>query len=249
VEASENPDVSMEDIGTLIESDVAMCAKVLQLVNSAFFGLGRSISSVREAVVYLGMAPLRSLVLSAGTFRAFLPAHPIEGFSVEALEARAMLVARVASEMLPGKQDSAEAFTAGMLHDVGTLMFAAQRPEELASLLAAARDEERPLYVLERERLGVTHAEVGAYLLSLWRLPPRIVDAVAHHHEPDRREPHGLDPGAAVYIADRLIAEQHEERPIEALDEAYLAELGVAGRLDEWRRFAAAAVADAAIAA
>jgi len=245
VAASEDPDVTMEDIGRLIESDVAMCAKVLQLVNSAFFGLGRSISSVREAVIYLGMAPLRSLVLSAGTFRAFSPAHPIEGFSVEELEAHAMLVARVAAEMLPGKQDSAEAFTAGMLHDVGTLMFAAQRPEELGRLLAAARDEGRPLHALEREHLGVTHAEVGAYLLSLWRLPPRIVEAVSHHHEPDRREPHGLDPGAAVYIADQLIGEQHADNAGETLDEAYIAELGVTDRLEEWRRFAAESVADA----
>lgn len=252
VEASENPDVRMDDIGTLVESDVAMCAKVLQLVNSSFFGLGRTIASAREAVIYLGIAPLRALVVSAGTFRAFAPAHPIEGFSVDALEAHSTLVARVASEVMPGRQEAAEAFTAGILHDVGTLMFATQRPEELASLLAAAREQQRPLHVLEREELGVTHAEVGAYLLSLWRLPPRIVEAVAHHHTPTLRASHELDPGAAVYIADRLVAElegtHSVEGPAEALDEAYIAELGVTDRIDEWRRFAASSVPLAATA-
>jgi HD-like signal output (HDOD) protein/ActR/RegA family two-component response regulator len=253
VEVSADPETTMDDIGALVESDIAMCAKVLQLVNSAFFGLGRRISSAREAVTYLGLAPLRALVLSAGAFRAFTPAHPIEGFSVEALEAHSSLVARTASAMLPSRHKAAEAFTAGMLHDVGKLILAMQRPDELATVIAAAHDEGRPLHILEHERLGVTHAEVGAYLLSLWRLPAPIVEAVAHHHTPYVREAAGLDPGAAVYIADRLVAEHETAAHLHAgtrepVDEGYLAELGVLDRLDAWRQLAAERVgaADAA---
>jgi hypothetical protein len=129
-----------------------------------------------------------------------------------------------------------------MLHDVGKLILAAHRPDELAALLAAAGTSGRPLHAIERERTGVTHAEIGAYLLTLWGLPPRIIEAVAHHHAPTRLETTELDPVAAVHIANLLIAEQQNRsgnRTSETLDEDYIAALGVAGRLGEWRTLAA----------
>jgi hypothetical protein len=100
----------------------------------------------REAVVYLGISPLRAIVLSAGAFRAFTPSRPIDGFSVDALELHSACVARLAGQPLPGKREAEEAFTAGMLHDVGKLILAAHHPDELAALLAAARDSARPLH-------------------------------------------------------------------------------------------------------
>jgi putative nucleotidyltransferase with HDIG domain len=242
VVASADPEVSMHDIGALVETDIAMSAKVLQLVNSSFFGLGRRIASAREAVVYLGIAPLRAIVLSAGAFRAFTPSRPIDGFSVDALELHSACVARLAGQLLPGKREAEEAFTAGMLHDVGKLILAAHHPDELAALLAAARDSARPLHAIEQERDGVTHAEIGAYLLTLWGLPRQIIEAVAHHHAPTRLETTELDPVAAVHIANLLIAEQQNRsgnRTSETLDEDYIAALGVAGRLGEWRTLAA----------
>lgn len=248
VAASSNPEISMHDIGALIASDIAMSAKVLQLVNSSFFGLGRRISSAREAVVYLGIAPLRALVLSAGAFRAFAPARPIDGFSVDALENHSACVAVLAGKLLPDKRDAENAFTAGMLHDVGKLLLAVHRPDELSSLLADARDSARPLHAVEQERIGVTHAEIGAYLLSLWGLPHQIVEAVAHHHAPSRVGVTELDPVAAVHIANLLVGEQAPSSAddiYEGLDEDYLAGLGVADRLDSWRELASGQTADA----
>ncbi|MGH2945979.1 MAG: HDOD domain-containing protein [Solirubrobacteraceae bacterium] len=242
VEATANHDTSVADIGALVESDIAMCARVLQLVNSSFFGLGRRISSAREAVTYLGMAPLRALVLTAGAFRAFTPDRPIEGFSVEELETHSARVARLGAELLPDRRDAEDALTAGMLHDLGKLLLAAHRPDELALLLAAARESGRPLHTLEHDRNGVTHAEIGAYLLALWGLPHPIVEAVAHHHAPHRLGTEKLDPPAAVHIADMLITEQEQiarSGASEALDEDYLNRLGVAGRLPAWRALAA----------
>jgi putative nucleotidyltransferase with HDIG domain len=242
VQASADPEFSMSDVGALVESDIAMSAKVLQLVNSSFFGLGRRIPSAREAVSYLGMAPLRALVLSAGAFRAFAPSRPIPGFSVEALETHSTLVARLARDLLPDRRAAEEAFTAGMLHDVGKLLLAAHRPDELASLLAAARDSGRPLHAIERERSGATHAEIGAYLLTLWGLPHPIVEAVAHHHAPTRLDHTELDPVAAVHIANLLISEQQADQSGDAaaeLDQDYLAALGVTDRLGSWRTRAA----------
>jgi putative nucleotidyltransferase with HDIG domain len=250
VDTLSDPEISMDDVGALVESDIAMCAKVLQLVNSSFFGLGRRISSAREAVVYLGIAPLRALVLSAGAFRAFAPARPLEGFSVDALQTHSALVARVAAELLPHPDQAADAFTAGLLHDVGKLVLAAHRPDELASLLGAARESGRPLHAIERERAGVTHAEIGAYLLTLWGLPQPIVEAVAHHHAPTRLGVVTLGPLAAVHIANLLVAEQQRHDsgagPSQTLDQDYLVALGVADRLHAWKQLAAERVRTAA---
>lgn len=239
VDTLADPEASMEDIGALVESDIAMCAKVLQLVNSSFFGLGRRICSARQAVGYLGIAPLRALVLSAGAFRAFAPSQPIEGFCVDALERHSTLVARIAAELLPDRHQAAEAFTAGLLHDVGKLVLAAHQPDQLALLLARARELGQPLHVVEREHGGVTHAEIGAYLLNLWGLPHAIVEAVAHHHAPSRLESSDLDPVAAVHIANALVnAHEHDPAP-EPLDPDYLARLGVTDRLDAWETLVA----------
>jgi putative nucleotidyltransferase with HDIG domain len=238
-----DPDVAVEDVVALIETDIAMAAKLLQVVNSSFFGLGRRITSLREAVVYLGMAPLRALALAAGAFRAFDSTGEIEGFSVEALEAHSVLVARLASQLLPDRREAEDAFAAGILHDIGKLVLAAYEPEQLAGMLAAARESARPLHAVERDHMGATHAEIGAYLLTVWGLPYRIVEAVAHHHAPSRLAGATFDAAAAVYIANLLVAEQ--ERLGDGtgsgvvFDEAYLAELGVAGQLDSWRRLAA----------
>ena len=188
------------------------------------------------------MAPLRALVLSAGAFRAFAPGRPIEGFSVEALETHSARVARLAAELLPDRSDAEDAFTAGMLHDLGKLLLASHRPDELALVLAAARESGRPLHALEYERTGVSHAEIGAYLLTLWGLPHPIVHAVAHHHAPDRLDTDRLDPPAAVHIADLLVTEQEHGSgggAAEAPDEGYLARLGVAEQLPAWRALAA----------
>jgi putative nucleotidyltransferase with HDIG domain len=239
VEATADLDTSVQEIGALVESDVAMCAKVLQLVNSSFFGLSRRVTTAREAVVYLGLAPLRALVVSAGAFRAFSPDRPIDGFSLDALKTHSTRVARLASELVPGRPDADEAFTAGMLHDVGKLLLAAQRPDELAELTAAARDEAVPLHVVEQARTGVTHAEIGAYLLSLWGLPYRIVEAVAHHHAPGRLGDPTLDVTAAVHVADALVREQEGDERADLVDRDYLMRLGAGDDVERWRALAA----------
>jgi HD-like signal output (HDOD) protein len=240
-----DPDTSMADVAQLIEQDIAMSAKCLQLVNSAFFGLGRRITSVQQAVSYLGTDMLKALVFTAEVFRAFQPPQNAAGFDLEVLQSHSLLVARLATKMLAGQQAAEEAFIAGMLHDVGKLIVVTRLTEQAVAIAELAAQTGQPWHLLEEEVLGVTHAEIGAYLLGLWGLPRQTVEAVACHHAPTRLPHAEFDLLTAVYVADVLIDEQtvaREDAGAERsgpLDDEYLATLGVADQVPAWRALAA----------
>jgi HD-like signal output (HDOD) protein len=234
-------DVPLRAVARIVEQDVGMCAKVLRLVNSGFFGLPRRVTSIEGAIGLLGTNTLKNLVLSAELFGTEDAGAGVPGLPITALQRHALLAAGIARRLLTDAHAAEDAFMAGMLHDVGVLVLMSRRPEHLGRLLAAAREANRPLHEVEREREGVTHAEVGAYLLGLWGLPYRIVEAVAHHHEPARVEREDFDVLGAVHVANGLAHEQAGgwTGGASALDLAYLARAGVAERLAEWRALAA----------
>ncbi len=232
-------DASAEDAARLVERDMAMTAKVLQLANSAYFCRRNPVSKVRDAVAYLGLEALRALALSAETFRQFRVDPPIPGFSIDALELHSCRVARLANLISQDTCGSDEAFAAGLLHDVGLLVMAAEQRDALAETIAISQREGRPAHEIERERHGVTHAEVGAHLLALWGLPPSVTDAVAEHHDlPAVGAP--FDGAAVVYVANALVRER--ERRINGQSsagvDAYVQSAGLASRLSHWRELA-----------
>lgn len=239
-----------EQVARVVEADPSMCAKVLQLANSAFIGLGREITSIEEAVAYLGTNMLKNLTL---VVKVFYPHRGADLALLDRLQSHALLVGAIARRIAGDDKRLAEdAFIAGVLHDIGKLLLASERPLEFERLVQRARCEGRPFFAVEREDAGVTHAEIGAYLLGLWGLPYPIVEAVANHHVPIRVRPHcGLDPLAAAHVANLLAHEQAaksgEGVASLPLDDEYLRSLGLLERIAEWREMAAslaAAVAD-----
>jgi HD-like signal output (HDOD) protein len=233
--------VNASQIATVLERDIAMSAKVLQLANSAYFGRRHPVSSLRDAVTLLGHEILRAIALSAEVFQKFrIPA--IAGFSLEGVQHRSLQVGRLAHKLSKGHPDADDAFSAGLLLNVGLLVLAAQEPEYLAEVLLAAKDEARPVHEVERERHGITHAEIGAHLLALWGLPHTIVEAVAHHHHPLRSPVPAYDAVAVAHIADALVADSdagpRHEAGISRIDIDYLERIGVADRVPEWQRLA-----------
>ena len=234
------------DAAAIIERDIAMSAKVLALVNSAWFGLRRRVADVRSAAVYLGLTTLRGLVLSAHAFEGLAPARRIEGFDLDAVQRHCLHVAQVARRLLPHGEQRDDAFTAALLHDVGLLVLATQERDYFAMVLERARREQRPLFEIEQEERGVTHAEVGGQLLGLWGLADGIVEAVAYHHHPQTVPQPQLDAVAAVSIANALVHECDEDAgqcAVSTLDEQYVAELGLTGQIAGWREIAAQVVA------
>jgi HD-like signal output (HDOD) protein/ActR/RegA family two-component response regulator len=245
--ALENPDIPLGEIGRIVEHDVAITAKLMQLVNSAFFCLPYRVTSVRGAVSYLGLDTLKQLVLSIELFRMMQPRQAVAGFSLTEFEAQSHLTARIAARLPAAESVVAAGVVASVLHDAGMLVLAARLPREFEKALAAARTGQRPLHVVEMEQMGTTHAEIGAYLLGLWGLSGAVVDAVCRHHRPQLPEggAAGLDVLAITHVADGLAWEATRHKTGEAppagyelLNHEYLARLGVAAELPGWRAMA-----------
>lgn len=233
---------SIDKIVKIVERDVAISAKVLQLVNSAFFGVTREVADIRTAVSYLGISILQNLVLSLEAFRSFHPKKPIQGFSLDDFHSHAHLAAKIAG-CAPGKGKLANiAVGAALLHDIGKLVIAERAPQHLERAIKGAQQDKRPLYQIEEELIGVSHAEVGAYLLSLWGLPYALVEAVAHHHHPTRVPPDAkFDLVAMIYLSNLLAHEQEQHSataatlPWAEIDMEVAHQVNLATGLDEWR--------------
>jgi HD-like signal output (HDOD) protein len=183
-------------IATIVQGDVAIVARVLQFVNSAYYGLSRKITNVEGAIAYLGMGTVKHLALAMELQRATgLPAAAVEG-----IERHARLTALLARKLAPaGAGDTA--FAAGLLHVAGRMLLSTRAAAEHAAVVARATLSRRPICEVEREVFGATHAAVGAYLLALWALPPPIVEAVAYHADAERQAFPAVDATAAVGAA------------------------------------------------
>ncbi len=236
VKALAEPEIDVSAVAAIIERDIAMTAKLLQLVNSAFFGLGRPISDVTQAAAYLGLNTIRDLVLSIEVFKPCKDATAaVKGFLGE-LQARSMWTGCVARQMSEGMDSFGMAFTAGVLHDIGLLVIATRLPKRFAEAIAKSKDTNQPLQVVENELYGITHAEIGAYLLGLWGLPYPILEAAAFHHRPSDLPQESFSVLTAVHVASALVASRSGEAdgPCEEVDVSYLESLGLRDRLEEW---------------
>jgi HD-like signal output (HDOD) protein/ActR/RegA family two-component response regulator len=222
-------DASVYEITELIRQDPAITAKLLQLVNSAFFGMPRHVSDVRDAVVYLGLHMIRDLVAAADVFHAFEDDDRIDRAMYEQIRADCVRTAEISAQL---SGQGPDACVAGMLHDVGLLALAVCLPEELLRITALATRTETALHVVEFDELGTTHADIGAYLLTLWGFRDEIVEAVAYHH---RAPDHPGNPPLThlTYVAANIASKFDDEaRPsleiAESLDPAYLERVSLA---------------------
>lgn len=226
----------LDRVTSVVVKDPAMCAKLLQLVNSSFFTRGASIADARQAVLRLGFEMVKNLALAAEVFSVGkLPRKLRERLSLDALQRHAMTSATVASSIIGSGHAADDAFMAAMLQDAGLLVLASEMPDKLLAALELAAAEDIPQHEAERRVFGTSHAEVGAYLLGTWGLPYGIVDAVANHHTPERAPSRTFGLVEAVHVASELVAGR-EPGP------DYLAERGVSDRIVEWRAIAGAAL-------
>ena len=200
-------------VAAVIERDLSMTAKLLQLANSTFFGSAEQVSTCRHAVELLGLDTVRGLILSMEVFFRF----ERDGqcwYDVDALTRHSARVSRCAHAIAPdhgaSPQMLSEVATAGMLHDVGKLVLA----DALGMSTTALRERfggNLAIWQIEQEAFGASHAEVGAYLLGLWGLPATVIAATAWHHRPSESGTREFSAITAVHAAD-VIAHRIERR-------------------------------------
>ena len=241
-----SPETTLDVVGATIAQDPGMTAKILQLVNSAFFGLRRRITDPTEAVLQLGLDTIKSLVLGLHIFSEF-EQHQAGPLAPEEIWRHSLATGATARRIATlERQESVvveESFTAGLLHDIGRLVLVVNLPDQYRAALAVAERDGIPLIEAERAAFGACHPEIGAYLLGLWGLPISLVEAAAYHHEPLLCPNREFSPLTTVHVANALQYEQAADaNPVLAarLDQEYLAGMGLWDRVDTWRQKPAA---------
>jgi len=242
VKEIQSPYASVEKIAEFVAEDPAVTAKVLQLANSAVFGLELQVSQPLEAIAYIGLETTKALVLLAHTVSVF-DKNKLGGYSVESLWTHSVCTGRIAQQIAlmekGGLEMAEQSFAAGLLHDIGKLLYCANLPGLFAKTMALAREEQSNFWEAEAQLFpNAGHAELGAAVLNLWGLPKPIIEAVALHHYPRRLGSQGISPLATVHAANILEHETHPDPAIilpSQINTAYLADLGLAHHEDRWR--------------
>jgi HD-like signal output (HDOD) protein len=204
-----DPDAGVLAVAAVINRDAALTARLLRVVNSSFFGVGRQVTRVDAAVNFMGVSLVRAIAMADGATRSFRVAPDV--LDLDEWNLHAVRVAASARDislaMCPHDRSLAdEAFLAGLLHDVGQVVLAGVAPDNWKVLDAASHAQGVPLNDVERRLDRVSHSLVGAYLLSIWGLPTSVVEAVAFHHTPERLAGTMFDASVAVHVADALAA-------------------------------------------
>ncbi|MEM9193061.1 MAG: response regulator [Myxococcota bacterium] len=236
--ASLDSGASFERIGELVAKDPAVTARLLQVANSPFFGAVREVEDVRAAVAYLGTEAVRAVVLSEGLWSAVDIAATVPAFSFDAVQAHSLHAARLVSQLAPSPEVARAAFSAALLHDIGSLVLAMGNSDFYPRALAEAETSGICLEQAERWAHGVSHAEVGAALLAIWGIPYSIVEGVAYHHRPRDSQEHELGVVGVVHLADWLAhGAGSDPGALRApLDTVFVERLGIRNQVEEWRR-------------
>lgn len=238
VDEMQSPKVSVKRIADLIAQDVTMTAKILQLVNSAFFNLPQKIVNPHQAAVLLGIDILKGLILHVHIFSSFQLDPRIKDFSVQSLAKHSILVGKLAREIVLAEtniRDMEEnALIAGLLHDIGKLVLL-QDPERFNQVVAHSQERNCDHYHAEYEIMGASHAEIGAYLLDLWGIPEPVVHAIAFHHNPNKSMEKNFSVLTAVHVANALACRKNPDaNGFHELDLFYLLSIHKKEEISKW---------------
>jgi len=241
VGALKSPDTTTNEVGEIIAKDMAMTTKLLQLINSAYFGLPRTVTSPSEAVGLLGFETVKSMVIAVKLLNQY-DRIKMGDFSVESLWNHSTAVAQNARKLVllqtGDRMLAEEAFTAGLMHDIGKAVLAGNFAEQYVGMQSLARKQNIPPWAVEKDIFGASHGEIGAYLLGLWGLPMGVLEATALHHEPARAVNKTFSALSAVHVANafQYEADFHVETDaVQAVDMAYLADIEMVDCLPAWR--------------
>jgi len=241
VQELHSEDPSIQKVAAIVSKDISMMARILHMANSAYFIGRQHFTNPTDAILRLGLRSIEGLVLYAHIFSQFdkvLAAN----FSIDDIMNHSVAVSSLCKKLarleeLPAKAAD-DAFTGGLMHDVGKLMLCANLPHESAKAIELARSEEIADWEAEDEIFGTNHAVIGAYLMRLWGLSDNVTETIAFHHTPSNSALRQVGSLMIVHAANALDRErrmQDQEGFQSEIDLDYLTALGMSERIDSWR--------------
>jgi len=203
-EMVEDTSYSAADIGKVVSKDAALTARLLRIVNSAFYQFPSKIETVSRAVTIVGNRELRDLVFAA-TVAGIFEKISSDLIDIEAFWRHAVysgIFARIIAKRCRVLHNE-RLFVAGLMHDIGRLVIAYKLPKESREVLQFMKEMQVPLHVAEREILGFNHAQVGSELMKTWGLPQSHQAAALHHHNPVKAREYKLE-ACIVFVANMI---------------------------------------------
>jgi putative nucleotidyltransferase with HDIG domain len=199
-----DPRSSVTDIGKIISEDQAATLRLLKLANSPLYGFPSRVETIAQAVLIIGTKQLRDLILATSVIQLF-KGIPADILTMDTFWRHSIAVGVIA-KILAGYRRAPNVetfFTAGILHDIGSLVMYSKMPVECGNILSAINERPQLLFKAERESLGFDHTDVGGLLLKEWKLPENLTEAVKYHHNPEKASQYPVE-AACIHVADLL---------------------------------------------
>jgi HD-like signal output (HDOD) protein len=231
-EAVNNPRSSMKDISDIIIDDPGLTSRLLQLVNSAFYGFPSKIDTVSRALSIVGTQQIRDLALATSIMSLF-KGIPEDIVSMESFWRHSVacgLAAKILATYRRCEMNVERFFAAGIIHDIGRLIIYKKIPETAREMILRCKANRELLYLVEKEVIGFNHSDLGSVLVRFWNLPPSLEEVVAYHHSPQEARRYPIET-SVVHVAD-IIAHAMQmgnsgEQYIPSLDEKALELIGI----------------------
>ena len=205
-EAVNNPRSSMQDISNIISDDPGLTSRLLQIVNSAFYGFPSKIETVGRALFIVGTQQIRDLALATSIVSLFkgIPEELVNMESFWRHSVACGLAAKLLATYRRCEMNVERYFAAGIIHDIGRLVIYKKIPETAQKIILRCKANKELLYIVEKEVIGFDHANVGSVLARYWNLPPSLEEVVAYHHSPRDAKRYPIET-SVVHVADIIV--------------------------------------------
>ncbi len=210
IQVVEDPRSTAKDLKEIIKHDVALSTKILKVVNSAFYGLPRQISSVDRAIVLLGLSTVKNIAIATSMVKLFKGKSLSKKFTPRDLWCHSLacgVFCKLISEVR-GIENTDEVFVAGLIHDLGLLAEHQAYPDKLPIIIDKASEEQRSILEVEEEMLGANHQEFGSALAVKWKFPPLFQLATGYHHNPLDAAKQYMEVSLTIHLADMLASKK-----------------------------------------
>ena len=204
-EAVENPESSFSEMGQIISGDSALSARLLKIVNSAFYGFSNKIETITHAITIIGTAQLRDLVLATAVVEKFqgVPSKTIDMKSFWLHSISCGLAARIIATYRH-ERNPERFYVLGVLHDIGRLLMFLNIPDQMRQVIEMSEQEKISLHEAEKKVIGFDHAEMGGFLMEAWNLPVTFQTAINFCHDPSSTTPECDTETSIIHVADLI---------------------------------------------